>query len=194
MRANVLVLAGLLPTFGISSAKAEDAIPALPETTVTASRLAEGVTGASTTVITAKDIANDPGMTLPDVLSRLAGVQLLSLFGGINGTQANIGIRGFGTTASENTLILVNGRRTNDPDQSGIDFSAIPLESIERVEVTRGNAGAVLYGDGAVGGVVNIVTKNGFDNQPFYHVGTGLGSFGHKEADVSANQSVAGTP
>ena len=43
----------------------------------------------------------------------------------------------------------------------GVDLAAIPRESIERIEITRGNSGVVLYGDGAVGGVINIVTKNG---------------------------------
>ena len=43
----------------------------------------------------------------------------------------------------------------------GFDFSLIPRNSIDRIEITRGNSGGVLYGDGAVGGVINIVTKNG---------------------------------
>jgi iron complex outermembrane receptor protein len=191
--ANSLLLAPLISAMGISPAVAEDAIPMAPETSVTASRLAEGIPGTSTTVITAKDIADDPGTTLPDILSRLAGVQLSSLYGGTNNAQATIGIRGFGATAPENTLVLVNGRRLNDPDQSGVDFSAIPMDSIEKVEITRGNAGAVLYGDGAVGGVINIVTKNGFNEPPSYRLGTEIGSFGHKEVDASANQTVAGT-
>ena len=48
----------------------------------------------------------------------------------------------------------------------GVDLAAIPRESIERIEITRGNSGAVLYGDGAVGGVINIVTKTGVGVKP----------------------------
>ena len=55
----------------------------------------------------------------------------------------------------------MNGRRLNDLDLQGVDLSTIPRDSIERIEITRGNSGAVLYGDNAVGGVINIVTKTG---------------------------------
>ena len=47
-----------------------------------------------------------------------------------------------------------------------VDLSTIPLNSIERIEITRGNSGAVLYGDNAVGGVINIVLKNGVGGPP----------------------------
>ena len=62
-----------------------------------------------------------------------------------------------------NTLVLINGRRINDLDLAGVDLSTIPRESIDHIEITRGNSGAVLYGDGAVGGVINIVTKTGVE-------------------------------
>jgi len=45
-------------------------------------------------------------------------------------------------------------------------LSTIPRESIDHIEITRGNSGGVLYGDGAVGGVINIVTKTGADLPP----------------------------
>ena len=178
------------------------ALPAIAETAddssaqqvlITASRLGDGLIGASTTVITSEEMAQDPAADLPSLLSRQAGVQIQQLFGGVNGAQSAVGLRGFGSTASENTLILVNGRRVNDPDQSGIDFSAIPAASIERIEITRGNAAAVLYGDGAVGGVINIVTKNG-DNAPASaSIDAGFGSFQYRSLDLSTNQKIGGT-
>jgi iron complex outermembrane receptor protein len=164
-----------------------------PQVLVTASRLSEGLAGAPVAVITADDIAQDPAADLPSILARQAGVQMFSLFGGVDGAQAAIGLRGFGATATENTLVLVNGRRINDPDQSNIDFAAIPQSAIERIEIIRGNAGAVLYGDGAVGGVINIVTKNG-DNAPTGStVGASLGSYQYREADLSSNQRIGET-
>jgi iron complex outermembrane receptor protein len=160
---------------------------------VTASRLGGGVAGTSTSVITAEDIARDPAADLPSLLARQAGVQMFGLFGGVDGAQTSVGLRGFGATATSNTLVLINGRRINDPDQSNVDFAAIPQSAIERIEIVRGNAGAVLYGDGAVGGVINIVTKNG-DNAPTgTTLGGSFGSYQYREADLSTNQRIGDT-
>ena len=75
-------------------------------------------------------------------------------------------MRGFGVTSPSNVLVLVDGRRFNNSDLTGFDFSLIPRNSIEQIEITRGNSGGVLYGDGAIGGVINIVTKNGIGQVP----------------------------
>lgn len=165
----------------------------LPDTLVTASRLGDGVTGASTTVITARDIERAPGETLQDVLSIVPGIQLQSFYGGVNGAGTAVDLRGFGAAATANTLVLVNGRRLNDLDLAGVDFGAIPRGSIERIEVTRGNGGAVLYGDGAVGGVINIVTRNPFNAPPTLRAEAGLGSLNHREGTMSASRVIGDT-
>ncbi|MGO3927511.1 TonB-dependent receptor [Rhodopseudomonas pseudopalustris] len=160
---------------------------ALPTINVTASRLYQGIVGASTTVITADDIAHSPAQTVQDVIAQTSGVQSTSLYGGVNGTGSSIDLRGFGATATSNTLFLVNGRRLNDLDLQGVDLSSIPLQSIERIEITRGGSGAVLYGDNAVGGVINIVTKTGAGGPPAtFRVEGGFGSFNQRLAAVSA--------
>ena len=125
---------------------------------VTATRL-DDVTRppASITAITAEEIHRTPAKTLPELLSLEAGVFNRDLYGN-QAARAKIDIRGFGAASSENVLILLDGRRLNDIDMSAVDFTSIPLGMIERVEITRG-VGAVLYGDGAVGGVVNIITR-----------------------------------
>jgi iron complex outermembrane receptor protein len=71
---------------------------------------------------------------------------------------------GFGASGAHNTLILINGRRQNDVDLSGANLAAIPLESIARIEIIHGSS-AVLYGDNAVSGLINIVTRSGFEQQ-----------------------------
>lgn len=146
-----------------------------------------GIVGTSATVITAEEIAHSPAQTLPEIIAQVPGVQLQSFFGGVNGAKTSIDLRGFGAFATANTLILINGRRLNDIDMAGVDLSTIPRDSIERIEITRGNSGAVLYGDNAVGGVVNIVLKNGVGGPPVAIRGeAGVGSFNQRMASVSA--------
>ena len=117
-------------------------------------------------------------------------MQLTSLFGGVNGVKTSVDLRGFGAFATSNTLVLINGRRLNDIDMAGVDFSTIPRDSIERIEITRGNSGAVLYGDNAVGGVINIVLKNGVGGPPVAIRGeAGVGSFNQRMAvDLGRDQ------
>jgi iron complex outermembrane recepter protein len=86
----------------------------LPVIDVWASRTGTGIVGASTSVITADEIARSPGLTIQDVLSREVGVQTWSTTGGNNGATTTVDLRGFGATASSNTLFLLNGRRLND--------------------------------------------------------------------------------
>ncbi len=157
----------------------------LPALNVTASRLGNGITGTSTTIITAEDIERSPTQTIPDILSREPGIQVQNLFGGVNGSYSQVDMRGFGAASASNTLFLINGRRINELDQRGIDLASIPRESIERIEITRGNSGVVLYGDGAVGGVINIVTKNGVGAKPGGRIDGAFGSFGYREGNVS---------
>jgi iron complex outermembrane recepter protein len=146
-----------------------------------------GIVGTSSTVITAQEIALAPQQTLPEIIAQVPGVQLTSLFGGVNGAKTSVDLRGFGAFATANTLILVNGRRLNDVDMAQVDLSTIPLHSIERIEIIRGNSGAVLYGDNAIGGVINIVLKNGVGGPPVaVKAEAGVGSFNQRMAYVSA--------
>jgi iron complex outermembrane receptor protein len=145
-----------------------------------------GIVGASSSVITADDIAHSPAQTLSEIIAQTPGVQLTSLYGGVNGVKTSVDLRGFGAFATANTLVLINGRRLNDIDMAQVDLSTIPLNSIERVEITRGNSGAVLYGDNAVGGVINIVTKTGVGGPPVAIRGeAGAGSFNQRLANLS---------
>src|SRR5262245_43132073 len=72
-----------------------------------------------------------------------------------------------------------------DFDLLGVDLSTIPRDSIERIEISRGNSGAVLYG----GGVINIITKTGVALPPTARVEGGLGSFNQHEINGSAAAS-----
>lgn len=151
-----------------------------------------GIVGASTTVLGSRDIERAPEATLADILSREAGIQTSSVFGGVNGAGTLIDMRGFGAAGPSNTLVLINGRRQNDTDLAGFDLSTIDKYSIERIEITRGNSGAVLYGDGAVGGVINIVTKTGANTPRGTRVEGGFGSYRGRQGNFSSVMSSGG--
>ena len=168
---------------------------ALAETTgssnilVTATRLDETNTRArgNTTIISAEDINNSTARTLPELLGREAGVLSRSLFGN-NGASATVDIRGFGAASTQNTLILLDGRRLNDVDLSSINFGSIPLQSIERIEITR-NSGAVLYGDGAVGGAINIITRQPDRAGTTAFIKAGAGNLDTQKLDASISHN-----
>lgn len=146
-----------------------------------------GIVGAATTVVTAADIAHSPSQTLAEIIAtQVPGAQISTFYGGQIGAKTSVDLRGFGAFATANTLVLVNGRRLNDVDMAQVDLSTIPLNSIERIEITRGNSGAVLYGDNAVGGVINIVTRNGVGGPPVAaRIEAGFGSFNTRLGNVS---------
>ncbi|MGL3109393.1 TonB-dependent receptor [Bradyrhizobium sp. BR 1432] len=148
-----------------------------------------GIVGAATTVITAADIAHAPSQTLAEIIStQVPGAQITTFYGGPICAKTSVDLRGFGAFATANTLVLVNGRRLNDIDMAQVDLATIPLNSIERIEITHGNSGAVLYGDNAVGGVINIVTKSGVGGPPMAaRIEAGFGSFNTRLGNVSTS-------
>jgi len=155
----------------------------LGEIVVTASGVEEQLRKIprNVTVITSQDIAQAPSNNLVDLLAREANVNLRSIMG--TDKQAGIDLRGMGDTFGSNVVVMVDGFRLNPSDMSGPDFSAIPLDQIERIEIVRG-AGSVLYGDGAVGGVINIITKKG-EAEPELKVHGALGSYETTDGRVS---------
>ena len=133
----------------------------LEEVVVTATRQAEKISSvpANVSVITENDIKNSTARDIPDLLRTQAGIQVNDIAG--NQRNYTVDLRGFGETATLNTLVLVDGRRVNQPDLSGSDWTLLSLNRIERIEIIRGGRGSVLYGDNAGGGVINIITKEG---------------------------------
>ena len=133
------------------------------EIVVTAGRVEEEADWipASVSVITAEDIDASGQTTIVDLLKNLSGIHFRTSSG--NASQAEISMRGFGENSHGRVLVLLDGRKLNRPDMAGINWLQIPLQSIERIEVVRG-ANSVLYGDHAVGGVINIITKRGTED------------------------------
>jgi outer membrane receptor protein involved in Fe transport len=130
----------------------------LDEIVVTASKKKEPVENIPqhVTVISREDIEAAAGENITDLLSMEAGINIRTASG--DDRQAVIDVRGMGDTASSNVIVMVDDLTINAPDQSGPSISSIPMEQIERIEIVRG-AGSVVYGSGAVGGVINIITR-----------------------------------
>src|SRR5690554_303316 len=154
---NSRALTGAL--FGISLSCSLSAQTPLDTVWISASRLTPVVEllPVGTVILGEDELAAMPVNNLADVLDSIGGVQG-SRFYGINGAESSVDLLGFGATGTQNTLVLLNGRRLNDVDLAAVDFAAIPLAAIARIEVLPAS-GAVLYGNGAVGGAINIVTK-----------------------------------
>lgn len=124
-----------------------------------------------TVVIDREALDSLPATNLADVLDTVGGLQSSRLYG-INGSNASVDLLGFGATGNQNTLILLNGRRLSNIDLTTPELAGIPLAAIERIEVLPG-AGAALYGNGAVGGVVNIVTRRQYRNSAGLEINSG---------------------
>lgn len=113
------------------------------------------------TVITQEDIQQSAATNTGDLLRTEAGIWVTNTSGS-SPTGILIDARGFNNGGGNGSrmLILIDGRRANQVDSSATDWAAVPVESIERIEIVRGSS-AALYGDNAIAGVINIITKKG---------------------------------
>jgi iron complex outermembrane receptor protein len=159
---------------------------------VTATRFAEDARRlpASTTVITADGIQKSAARTLPELLQEQTGITMKDFYGN-NGAVTSIDLRGFGVTGPQNTLILLDGRRVTDIDLTSVQWSAIPLAGVERIEILRGT-GAVLYGDGASAGVINIVTRSPLKQGPALEAFGRAASFNTREGQLYGSYASGG--
>jgi iron complex outermembrane receptor protein len=173
----------------ITLALAAQAFAAEDAVVVTATRFPEKQLEhpVGVTVITREQIANSAVATLPELLSRYAGINTRNNSGS---PDVSIDLRGFGMSGDQNTLVLLDGQRLNDIELTTVSWSAIPLDAIERVEILRGG-GAVLYGAGATGGTVNIITRSPIAGDKSAAVSTSYGSYSTNELRGTVN--VAGT-
>ena len=140
----------------------------------------------SVTVITADDIKKAPSNNIVDLLSREAGVIIRSQMG--HDKWSGVDIRGMGEASGSSVIVLIDGVRINAVDLSFPDLSIVPIDSIERIEIIRG-AGSVVYGDGAVGGVINIITKKG-NVAPELKISTSFGSYNTTDTRISGRGRV----
>ena len=174
----LLAACGLLPTLAATAAP-------LPELVVSATRSAETRlrTAAQITVIDRQEIEASGARTLPELLRGRAGIQVRDLFG--DGSNATIDMRGFGATAASNTLVMVDGRRLNpSSDSATLYLNGVDLDEVERVKIVQGSSG-VLFGNQAVGGVINLITRR--PGTPGATLHAGYGSYDTRELGGQAS-------
>ncbi|MTD33188.1 TonB-dependent receptor domain-containing protein [Paludibacterium denitrificans] len=168
-------LAVLVPLACASLARANDT-PQFrgDEVVVTATRQPQAIskTLSDVTVITREEIDNSSVSTLPQLLARQPGMEVVSS-GGV-GSPTSVFMRG---TNSNHVVVLVDGVRIVSATlPSTTALANIPLSVVERVEILRGNSSS-LYGADAIGGVIQIFTRQG-SGKPRFNFNVGVGDHG----------------
>jgi vitamin B12 transporter len=140
-----------------ASAQIPGDIPGFGRVVVTAARMPQSFNEliADVTVLNAQDIARAGADSLPELLSRVPGVEIAT--NGGPGSTSAIFLRG---TNSGHTLVLVDGLRVGSSSAGTTPLEAIPLSEIDHIEILRGPASS-LYGSDAIGGVIQIFTRRG---------------------------------
>ncbi len=161
--------------------------PELKPITVNANRteqlLQSAPVGAS--VILGDEIRASGALDANEAVRRLGGVASRADL--LGGREASLDLRGFGDSAANNMVVVIDGIRISENELSSARLSAIGADRIERIEIVRGGA-SVAWGEGATAGVINVITKNGAKKGLSGTAQLSLESFGTR--DASANLDV----
>jgi outer membrane receptor protein involved in Fe transport len=146
--------------------------------TVTRTEQRAGDAPADVTVLTRQDIDRSPSQTLDDLLRQVPGFSLFRRTSSLVGhpTTQGVSLRGIGPSGTSRALVLLDGVPINDPFGGWVYWDRIPLQGVEQVEVVRGG-GSSAWGNYALGGVINIITKKPFSRAALFD-----GSYGNHNA------------
>ena len=136
-------------------------------------------TAKNVTIVTQEDIQNKGASTVAEALRGVPGLIVNS----IGGSDPVFDLRGSGATAKSNTLVLLDGIPLNAVDGT-YNTSQIPVDLIDKIEIIP-SGGAVMYGDGATGGVINIITKSPEDRSNYGNIGMEIGSWNTIKGNVN---------
>ena len=135
----------------------------LETVTVTPTRTEQrlGDVPASVSVLTSEAIEASPALLADDVLRQVPSFSLFRRTSGLvaQPTTQGVSLRGIGPSGQSRTLVLLDGIPFNDPFGGWVYWTRVPLASVDRVEITEGTASS-LYGNIAMGGVINIITSH----------------------------------
>lgn len=181
----IAACSALAPVHAQDQAQVQAPTATLEAVVVSASRTEQRLQDAlpATTLITRADIDASLAVDLPDVLRRVASVEL-SQSGGL-GTLASGFIRG---AEARHTLVLVDGVAINNHNFGTAALEHLALDSVERIEIVRGNVSA-LYGSAALGGVIQVFTRGGSKATAPY-AGLVLGGARLRKLDAGVQASV----
>ncbi len=153
-----VAIIGLLAAAGWPRPATAETVTELPPLIVSAERgsvLPQRYAGHAT-VVEEEEIAASGACSLGELLSVQPGLRITSATG--DNARGAVSLRGFGENPGARALLLVDGRPMNRPDMAAANLAEIPLSRIARVEILRGSQTA-RFGDQAIGGVINIVTR-----------------------------------
>ena len=137
----------------------------------------------STTILTNEAVATAPQFSIDQLLNRTPGVFTTNQPSfALHPTGGTFNIRGFGTTTNVNTLLMVDGAPANDAYFRTIDWAQFSKDQIQSVEVLRGGGASSLWGNLAMGGIVNIITEAPSQGVKYELAG---GSFGTTSATAT---------
>ena len=182
-RLSALVTCMALPVLALSQTF-------LPDTVITASRVMQRTQDAlpDVSLITRSDIDRSQAKDVPSLLVQLAGMEVTQS-GGMGGV-ATLFMRG---AESRHALVLVDGLPMNSLNFNLAALEHLPLSGIERIEVVRGNVSS-LYGSAALGGVVQIFTRQNSGSGlsgPWLEASGQMGSENFRSTQASAGQKWA---
>ncbi|MBI9071917.1 MAG: TonB-dependent receptor [Melioribacteraceae bacterium] len=132
-------------------------------------------TSGSISVFNREEIEKKQSQTIGEILEELPGIEVQST--GIIGSSQKVSIRG---SQSNQVLILLDGIPLNNQSSGDADLSTIPVNIIERIEVHEGGSSS-RFGSGAIGGALNIITRNQFRNE--VKLNSSIGSYGLKQIE-----------
>lgn len=147
----------------------------------------------STEIYTKDEIEKSKSKDVYDFLNSQTSINIAPNYG--NTFTQMIDLRGYGIGSGyQNVVVTVNGRKLNNVDMQSQLLSAIPISSIEKIEIIKGS-GSVQYGDGANAGVINIITNGKNENYIMAHIGNddtkgGTLSLGFNNQDLIINALV----
>lgn len=185
-----IIASSLLVAGFTTPAFSQDTPIELPDTVVTATRseTARNQLATATTVYTRKDIDRLQVRTVPELLRGSAGIDIAQ--NGGYGKTASVFMRG---TNSDHVLVLIDGVKVGSATTGTSPFEYIPLDQVERVEITRG-PNSSLYGSEAIGGVIQIFTRKGEQKEtPSIVLDAGGGSYDTYRTSGSVSGKVGNT-